>query len=444
MRLSKPLERKLHSINIAPVIVKTKTNVEDVWRDYLPYDASRSLRPFRLQILNNMYIERVNPMGYFGLIGAFKMFTGLFDRDIIETLADDKRVEKVYLDRINYVLYRVPPEGIYTIGKKRFTSTYWTRRLIGADKAEEKGITGNGVKVAVIDTGIQIYHKQIGRRGGRVRFYTVMPTQRIDSNGHGSWVATCIGGALEVDEGLSNVVGRKVYVQGIAPNTFIVAIKALGYVIGVGTTSQIIKALEIAVKNKVDVINMSLGGPTEVDNPEDDPYYNVMKTVVENNIIPVVAAGNEGPEPKTISSPGSMPQVLTVGAWDPINDKIADFSSRGPTPWGDIKPDVVAPGVNIDSGLTGILDYTFDKMPNRFSPLSGTSMATPHVAGLVALMREAHAKVLEETLTVDEIKKMMSEHAKEKGIEKDNNMGWGMITWDIYEWWLKTQYGVEV
>ncbi|GAH37813.1 unnamed protein product, partial [marine sediment metagenome] len=112
----------------------------------------------------------------------------------------------------------------------------------------------------------------------------------------------------------------------------------------------------------------------------------------------------------------------------------------GPTNWQDIKPDVVAPGVNVDSAIVGVLDTSGDGVPSRFSPISGTSMATPHVAGLVALMVECHGRVLSKKLTVEEIKRMMSE----LGLEKNNTVGWGAITWETYEKWVSSQYGVEL
>jgi subtilisin family serine protease len=231
----------------------------------------------------------------------------------------------------------------------------------------------------------------------------------------------------------------------MAPDADLLAVKVLGYVIGTGSTSQIIKGLEIASEWDADVISMSLGGPSETETAEEDPFYPVMEHLVnEEQRIVVVAAGNEGPEPNTISSPGSMPQVLTVGAYDPIKGEIAEFSSRGPTNWGDIKPDVVAPGVNILSASVGLLDYAVEKVADRYGILSGTSMATPHVAGLAVLMRQAHENLLRQTLTVDEIKKMMAAWAIEQGIEKNNDYGWGPITWDIYEWWLSTQYSLQV
>ena len=271
------------------------------------------------------------------------------------------------------------------------------------------------------------------------QFYTVMPMQQTDENGHGTHVASTIGGRYAIDDMMSRIVGRAVYVEGMAPEVRLYGIKALGYLIGTGSTSQIIDALHLAIELGVDIINMSLGGEKLPDTPEDDPYFHVFNELLANNIIPIVGAGNSGPNERTINTPGALPQALTVGAYDPITGEIADFSSRGPTPWDDIKPDCVAPGVDVNSACVNALDYT-DGVPNRYSALSGTSMATPHVAGLVALMRQAHRELLNKILTVDEIKEML----QALGHEKTNDAGHGAITWNMYEEWLSTQYGAEI
>jgi len=228
--------------------------------------------------------------------------------------------------------------------------------------------------------------------------------------------------------------------EGVAPRCDLLAVKCLGYVIGMGSTSGIIDALDMSLVHGADVVSLSLGGPSEGMTADEDPYYTVMQKVVDEGVIPVVAAGNEGPGSKTVGSPGCMPSVLTVGAYDPITGKMADFSSRGPTNWGDVKPDVVAPGVSVNSAIVGVLDTSGDGMFSRYSNLSGTSMATPHVSGIVALFCEAHKKLLGQQLTVDEIKSMLNAF----GMDKSNLYGWGNITWRMYERWLSSEHGIEL
>jgi hypothetical protein len=374
------------------------------------------------------------------VIPRFEMVASILPREIIFRLAEGPYVERIYHDQVMYALFQtVPEEGVFraphrVLKEIMFTSTWWTKRLIGADMANERGFRGRGVLVSVTDTGASRVHEQIRR----VEFETTMRQYR-DENGHGSWCTSCVGGQVAIDEYLSQRAGRRVLCEGMAPECGLLSVKCLGYYIGMGSTSNIIDALGMSLDRGASVISMSLGGTSQTQTPQEDPYYPVIEEVVKYGAIPVIAAGNEGPGSNTVGSPGCMPQALTVGAYDPIRGKVADFSSRGPTNWHDIKPDVVAPGVDIDSGITGVLDTSGDGVPSRFSPISGTSMATPHVAGLVSLMVESHRRMLGKTLTVEEIKKMMSE----LGLEKGNIVGWGAITWGIYEKWLSSEYGVE-
>jgi len=372
----------------------------------------------------------------------FNMFSAFLPREVIFKLAEHRDVVRIYSDEQIWALQypTVPPEGVFKAPHKvveeiTFTSTWWTKRLIGADIANGKGFLGRGILVSVVDSGASRVHQQIRR----VQFETTMKQYR-DENGHGTWCTSCIGGITAIDDYLSQRAGKRIICEGMAPECGLLAIKSLGWVIGTGMTSNIIDAIELSIDRGADVISMSLGGPSETETPEDDPFYPVFQEVLKYNIIPVVAAGNEGPSENTISSPGSMPNVLTVGAYNPLTGEVANFSSRGPTNWGDIKPDCIAPGVNIDSAIVGVLDTAGDGTPSRYSPISGTSMATPHVSGLVALMREAMIRTLGRILTLDEIKEML----RQLGHEKTNEDGWGLIHWRMFEEWLSTQYGVEL
>lgn len=376
------------------------------------------------------------------IIPRFNYIAALLPREEIYDLAEDPNIVKIYSDELVWALQFpvVPSEGAYEIMKAkkliRFTTTMWTRKILGAETANTKGYTGHGVLVSVIDTGVSRIHEQTRRAD----FETVLPAQRFDENGHGQWCVSTVGGIHGVDEWMSRTTGKKIECMGMAPNCSLLAIKALGYVVGCGLTSAIIEGMELSLKRGADIVSMSLGGECTVDRPEDDPFYKPLKELVSAGVIPVIAAGNSGPDPKTINSPGCLEEALTVGAYDPITGEIASFSSRGPTPWGSIKPDIIMPGVNIHSGICGVLDFAGDGVPNRYSPISGTSMATPHAAGLIALMRQAHRDVLGRILTVDEIKRMMNELGK----TKDNDSGWGPLTWDIYEQWIGTQYGAKL
>jgi subtilisin family serine protease len=150
----------------------------------------------------------------------------------------------------------------------------------------------------------------------------------------------------------------------------------------------------------------------------------------------VIAAGNAGPKRATVGCPGSAPDALTVGSFSILDEgKVASFSSRGPAPWAGIKPDCVAPGGGralssskpseyIYSGTSpgALLDAINDKIQNGYTPIAGTSMATPHVAGLMALWLQK-GKVQ----TSMDVKKIL----KGKGVPKDNNKGYGTIYYEL-------------
>jgi len=432
--------RVVNSRIVSPVIIKTAPRrLEEVVETIRPF--TEELR----ELVPRLMAPAIQPLTPFPMkvIPRFNMIASLLPREVIFRLAENRNVERIFYDKPMWALQRFPvvsEKGVYEaphrlVERIRFTTTFWTKKLLGCDEANAKGFTGRGVKVAICDSGASRVHEQIRR----VRFATTMAQHR-DENGHGSWVTSCIGGLHMIDEYLTQRTRTawRVTCEGMAPECDLLAIKCLGFYVGMGTTSNIIDALDLAIRERADVVNMSLGGEAVEEAPEDDPYYEVFEECVRNNIILCVAAGNSGPGEGTVGTPGDLPQALTIGAYDPITGEIADFSSRGPTNWGDVKPDCVAPGVNVDSGTVGVCDKAGDGVPSRYSPISGTSMATPHVAGLVALARQLYRERLGRVLTVEEIKNMLIEIA---GV-KDNQVGWGQLTWWSFTRWLETEYGV--
>ncbi|MBW2980896.1 S8 family serine peptidase, partial [Candidatus Woesearchaeota archaeon] len=180
-------------------------------------------------------------------------------------------------------------------------------------------------------------------------------------------------------------------INGVAPDAQIYAYKVLGSN-GGGYWDDIIAAIEISAdpnqdgdfSDAVDVISMSLGGPGD----PDDPVSQAVDTAVENGITAVIAAGNDGPSLKTIISPGTARKAITVGAVQK-NRNIARFSSRGPVIWPNgsiIKPDLVAPGVGICAAQWEDAWSSYQCIDDEHTAISGTSMATPHVAGAAALL----------------------------------------------------------
>jgi subtilisin family serine protease len=237
----------------------------------------------------------------------------------------------------------------------------------GAPQAWELGYDGTGTKVAVLDTGYDATHPDLGQVTATEDF-TGEGVQ--DYVGHGTHVASTIAGTGTADP-------RRV---GMAPKADLLIGKVLGF--GGGQESWIIAGMQWAVAQGADVVNMSLG----TDQPTDctDPIAQAAQALSEQTrTLFVVAAGNSGVR-ETVSSPGCAEGVLTVGAVD-SEGRTASFSSRGAT-LGDhrLKPDIAAPGVDIVGAALNSPGGI------RYTRMSGTSMATPHVVGAAALVHQAH------------------------------------------------------
>ncbi|ANZ41281.1 hypothetical protein BBK82_40255 [Lentzea guizhouensis] len=246
-------------------------------------------------------------------------------------------------------------------------------RQIGAPAAHAAGYTGAGTTVAVLDTGVDQSHPDLADREIAERNFTGSPDAG-DHHGHGTHVASTIAGTGAKSGGRY---------RGVAPDARILDVKVLGDN-GSGQDSQIIAGMEWAVEQGAQVVNMSLGG---FDTPEVEPLEEAInRLTAEKGTLFVVAAGNSGPGASTLGSPGTADAALTVGAVDD-QDRIAEFSSRGPSKAGTLKPDLTAPGVGIVAALHGDGRIGAPVEPG-YTSLDGTSMATPHVAGAAALLRQ--------------------------------------------------------
>ncbi|MFE7440906.1 S8 family serine peptidase [Streptomyces chartreusis] len=248
---------------------------------------------------------------------------------------------------------------------------------IGAPAAHQAGYDGKGVKVAVLDTGVDATHPDLKDRVDAAKNFSAA-ADTVDRMGHGTHVASTIVGS-----GAASPAGTTY--QGVAPGARVISGKVLDDA-GTGDDSTIIAGMQWAVEQGADIVNMSLGGP---DDPGIDPIEQALNELSESSgTLFVVAAGNDGPDEGTIGSPGSAAAALTVGAVD-RQDALAEFSSRGPTPDGFLKPDITAPGVDIVAAKAaeGAIG---DPAADGYVALSGTSMATPHVAGAAALLAQQH------------------------------------------------------
>ncbi|MFE9748481.1 S8 family serine peptidase [Saccharothrix saharensis] len=241
---------------------------------------------------------------------------------------------------------------------------------VGAPTAWQAGHTGKGVEVAVLDTGIDQDHPDLAGHEVAERNFTDDP-DNTDGVGHGTHVAATIASS-----------GAKY--KGVAPDADLLDGKVC--VLTGCQESAIVAGMQWAAEQGADVVNVSLGGG---DTPELDPLEEAVNTLsARTGVLFVVAAGNNS-RPETVSSPGSADAALTVGAVD-RQDGIAPFSSRGPRVGdGAVKPDITAPGVDIVAAKSGS-GTVGTPVGDGYVAMSGTSMATPHVAGAAAVLAQQH------------------------------------------------------
>lgn len=253
----------------------------------------------------------------------------------VRSLAKNPKVSYVEEDSTVYASGEVTPWGI---------------SHVKSTDVQQKGITGAGLKVGIIDTGIDYTHEDLRVSGG-VTFVSGT-TDFMDDNGHGTHVAGTVAA-------LHNTVG----VIGTAPEVSLYAIKVLDR-FGSGSYSDIVSGIEWAITNHLNILNMSLGGSSS-----SRTLKEAMDKAYNSGILLVASAGNNGYSSKgTITYPAAYDSVIAVGAVDQHNIR-ASFSSVGR------QLELMAPGVSIQSTV-----------PGGYAVYDGTSMAAPHVTGVAALM----------------------------------------------------------
>ncbi|MEU6167027.1 S8 family peptidase [Streptomyces tanashiensis] len=247
---------------------------------------------------------------------------------------------------------------------------------IGAPEAWAAGYDGTGVKVAVLDTGVDATHPDLADRIVESRSFVPGETAR-DGHGHGTHVASTIAGSGAGSGGTY---------RGVAPGAKLLVGKVLDDG-GSGSESGIIEGMDWAAHSGAKVVSMSLGGQEGADGT-DPMSLAVNELTAKTGVLFTIAAGNSGPGDRTVGSPGAAAAALTVGAVDSA-DAVASFSSRGPRGDGALKPEITAPGVRIVAArAAGTTMGT--PVGDLYTTASGTSMATPHVAGAAAILAQRH------------------------------------------------------
>ncbi|MGM0827682.1 MAG: S8 family serine peptidase [Bacillota bacterium] len=349
------------------------------------------------------YLEKAKEKGEVKSVQSFYVVNAIAvtaTKDVMDKLAAFPEVAKILPNETRQIITPIQPKVNTT---NLISSTVeWGVEKVGAPQVWDMGIDGAGIVVASIDTGVQWEHPALMEK---YRGYN--PANPNQANHQLNWFDAVGGKETPYDDNKhgTHTVGTMVGSEpdgsnqiGVAPGAKWIAVKAFdkkgGQDVDLLEAGEWILAPKDAEGNPhpelaPDVVNNSWGG-----GPGLDEWYRPM---VQNwraaNIFPVFAAGNAGSNGEGwVSSPANYPESFAVAATDDRN-ALAWFSSRGPGPYDEMKPDVSAPGVDIRSAVP----------TNDYELMSGTSMASPHITGVVALLKQANA-----SLTIDQIEEILT------------------------------------
>jgi serine protease AprX len=262
-----------------------------------------------------------------------------------------------------------------------------------------RSIDASGVTIAILDTGIDAGHPDFYFSNGTSKIaasvsFTGEPI--VDRVGHGTHVASIAAGTGAASQG---------QYTGVASGATLLNVKVLNNH-GEGAESWVISGIQWAVDNNASIINMSFGSDTSSDGT--DPLSSTVNWAMQQGVVCVTTAGNSGPTTYTVASPGAAESAITVGA-SAKDDVVASFSSAGPTEDNRVKPDVVAPGVDVVAARAAGTSMG-TPVSQFYTMASGTSMAAPHVAGAAALLLDAHP-----SWTPFQVKMALANYAKDLG-----------------------------
>lgn len=288
---------------------------------------------------------------------------------------------------------------------------YNVRKKLKIDPLHHHGYLGAGVTVAVLDSGV-FPHADIKEQLVLFRDYINERISAYDDNSHGTHVSGIIAGNGRSCGGVYT---------GMAPAASLIAIKVLRQD-GTGSDSSISKGIDFILKNRkkynIRLVNISIGTDSHSCEDEKSELVLAVNELWDNNIAVIASAGNNGPDYRTITTPGISRKIITVGTTDIMSKTISSgitkntYSGKGPTHCSIPKPDLVAPGKNIISCAPSY---------NRYEQKSGTSMSTPIVTGAAALIFSHNSDI-----NNNELKDLLCKNAMDMGYDK-YTQGHGML-----------------
>ena len=291
-------------------------------------------------------------------------------------------------------------------------SVAWNVSEIRADEVwQTLQVSGTGAVVAGMDTGVDWFHPSLRRnyRGYHLRGPSDHAHSWFDATGSGALYP--VDGHGHGSHTMGTIVGEDGI--GVAPGAQWIAVRVLNSQ-GYGFDSWIHAGFQWLLapggdpSRAPDLVNCSWGN----ENAYLTTFQDDLRALRAAGVLPVFSTGNEGPDGGSVSSPASLPEAFAVGAVDPYGN-VARFSSRGPSPWGETRPHVVAPGVEVRSSTPG----------GAYAPMDGTSMAAPHVSGVAAMLRSVSS-----TLSISETMHLITSTAVPLGQAIPNNdSGWGRV-----------------
>ncbi len=314
--------------------------------------------------LKNAVTNDSNPIVYFEKERDF------FSADELSIISELKKQSAEIADKITelekYIINKPLPQ-------KPLVEMEWGLKALGLGNSL---YTGKGVDICILDTGLELSHPDFFGRNIEGKSFIAGEDWNRDPNGHGTHCAGVATGNIRLDNG-------KRY--GIAKDANLKIAKVLSDA-GKGTTSSVIDAIDWAITKKFRILSLSLASPVLLNEAPSPLFETIGARALENNCIIIAAAGNDSNRPavpKPVSMPANSMSVMAVGAIDG-QMKVAKFSNAGLNPSTGGNVNICAPGVDIISSYP---KNSKNKNSNYYA-MSGTSMATPHVSGLIALYME--------------------------------------------------------